>query len=374
MAYAYLTPEGARNLHQYKYEGGDYSVLYQYILSPIAECFSLMLPDWVSANLITYMGHLCLMVGYVLCWVHCGLSLNCTPPAWMLWLTLGLYFAWIMLDNTDGKQARRLKISSPLGLLFDHQVDALSVFTTATFVGIISGFGDSPYTLGGWFVAMVPFYLSTWEELNIGKLEFPAFSGPSEGCVLLGGAIFVMIWGTAPAMHAVLVYGYPLPYVLFWVFIAMSAANGVYNMMRVAGNCKDSGEALVSLFPFVYFIFTLASSIWVSPAAIGAAASREFLAFIGFAFAREMCHMQLAHVTSTKYVPLNLSNFALLTLFLVNCWAQRCGYGLVDEYSLLVLLSLASAWSYCYMAYTLANEIATELGIPIFAVQRRKSQ
>jgi len=374
MAYAYLTPAGARNLHTYRYQGGDFSLLYQYVLSPVAETCSLMLPDWISANLITYMGHLCLVFGYVMCWVHCGMSLNCSPPIWMLWLTLGLYFTWILLDNTDGKQARRLGISSPLGLLFDHQVDALSVFSTATFVGIISGFGDSPYTLGGWFVAMVPFYFSTWEELNIGKLEFPAFSGPSEGCVLLGGAIALMIWGTPAGMSAVIVMGHQLPYVIFWTFIVLGVGGGVYNVLRVANLCKDINAAWLSLIPFAYFVFTLATGIWVSPAQIGGAASREFLAFIGFAFAREMCHMQLAHVTSTQYVPLNLPNFALLTTFLANSWAHRWGYGLVDEYSLLVMLAVASAWSYCYMAYIIANEIATELGIPIFAVPKKKTR
>jgi len=81
--------------------------------------------------------------------------------------------------------------------------------------------------------------------------------------------------------------------------------------------------------------------------------------------------MQLAHVTSTQYVPLNLPNFALLTTFMANSWAHRWGYGLVDEYSLLVMLAVASAWSYCYMAYVLVNEFASELGIPIFAVPRR---
>lgn len=52
MAYWYITPEGARNLHTYHYTGGDYSILYRYILSPLAECLCQMTPDWVSANLV----------------------------------------------------------------------------------------------------------------------------------------------------------------------------------------------------------------------------------------------------------------------------------------------------------------------------------
>jgi len=38
------------------------------------------------------------------------------------------------------------------------------------------------------------------------------------------------------------------------------------------------------------------------------------------------------------------------------------------------MLAVASAWSYCNMAYILANEIAIELGIPIFAVPKKKTR
>lgn len=292
----------------------------------------------------------------------------------MQWLTLALYFAWIILDNTDGKQARRLGISSPLGLLFDHQVDALNVFTTATFFGIVCGYGNSSYTVASWFVAIIPFYLFTWEELNIGKLEFPMLSGTSEGTVVLGGIMGWMIWTPPAAVDAVVVFGLPLPIAIFWIGLALGLANAVYNIVRVATQCHNCTTACVSVLPFLYFAFTVATALWVSPAHIAAVAAREFLVFVGFAFSKEMCHMQLAHVTSTNYVPLNLPNFALLTAFLANAWAHRCGYGLVDEYSLLVVLAAASAWSYCYMAYTLAKEVASELGIPIFTVPKRKSR
>ena len=37
------------------------------------------------------------------------------------------YFVYRMLDEMDGKQARRTGNSSPLGLLFDHGCDAFSM-------------------------------------------------------------------------------------------------------------------------------------------------------------------------------------------------------------------------------------------------------
>ena len=32
------------------------------------------------------------------------------------------------MDNMDGKQARKTKTSSPLGMIFDHGLDAVNIF------------------------------------------------------------------------------------------------------------------------------------------------------------------------------------------------------------------------------------------------------
>jgi len=49
-------------------------------------------------------------------------------PTWIMWLNGILFLAYFNFDNCDGKQARKTKSSSPLGLLFDHGVDAQVVF------------------------------------------------------------------------------------------------------------------------------------------------------------------------------------------------------------------------------------------------------
>ncbi len=44
-----------------------------------------------------------------------------------------------MLDNMDGKQARRTGTSSPLGMMFDHGCDALVTFAFSMGLGTIVG-------------------------------------------------------------------------------------------------------------------------------------------------------------------------------------------------------------------------------------------
>lgn len=54
-----------------------------------------------------------------------------TAPAWAYFLAAFGLFIYQTLDATDGKQARRIGASSPLGELFDHGCDSASqVFVT----------------------------------------------------------------------------------------------------------------------------------------------------------------------------------------------------------------------------------------------------
>lgn len=101
------------------------------------------------------------------------------------------------LDNMDGKQAVKTKSASPLGLLFDHGVDAInSIFGSANW--IIALMLDPVKDAGLCFACVFGpyglFYIGTWEEYHTGELIMPIINGPSEG--LLGGAMmnFVSWW------------------------------------------------------------------------------------------------------------------------------------------------------------------------------------
>ena len=126
------------------------------------------------------------MIFYLIPIYYCGMSFTCTVPNHWILVCSFFYFAWVILDNIDGKQARRTKNSSPLGLIFDHQVDALSVTLTTSYLSIVTLYGNSTEALVLWILGAFPFYLATWEELFVGEQIFPFINGPSEGCVLIG--------------------------------------------------------------------------------------------------------------------------------------------------------------------------------------------
>ena len=94
-------------------------------------------------------------------------------PSWSLLLNgLGL-FVYQTLDAVDGKQARRTGSSSPLGELFDHGCDALSMVIVITGAAITLKLGQLPH----WMVflcitAVTMFYLTHWRAYVIGVVRF----------------------------------------------------------------------------------------------------------------------------------------------------------------------------------------------------------
>ncbi len=250
--YYYLTPNAVQKLPNYQYHGADLSLLYKYILSPLAGwCVDNVTPTWLAPNAITSIGLCWMILSYGVIWYHCpGLYeantdiINTTTssasaassaassaavPSVIFLLNGCAMLIYQTLDNMDGKQARKTGSSSPLGLLFDHGCDALnSIFGSANWIvamGLLPGRVNdllggeeggnniqnksllSEFLGGDAIIAtvlvlapMIPFFVATWEHYFTGKLILPIFNGPSEGLVMGASLSFLsyfygpMIW------------------------------------------------------------------------------------------------------------------------------------------------------------------------------------
>ena len=82
------------------------------------------LPMWLAPNVITLVGFLFNFVPYLLILYLYGHELEGPCPGWVCVMVGLAYFIAHTLDNCDGKQARRTGSSSPMGMLFDHGLDA----------------------------------------------------------------------------------------------------------------------------------------------------------------------------------------------------------------------------------------------------------
>jgi len=163
-----------------KYKGGvtnDNSLIYRFIVSPFCAKLVKRFPTWIAPNLMTLMGLICNILAYIVPLYYA--SNNIELPSWVCFFSAFMIFTYMILDNCDGKQAFRTGNSTPLGELFDHGCDSLSIamgcITTATMLGT-GARGSFAYV----FMGMIPFYLAHWQEYFTNTLECGMFNGPTE--------------------------------------------------------------------------------------------------------------------------------------------------------------------------------------------------
>ena len=103
-------------------------------------------------------------------------------------------FAYMILDNLDGKQARRTNSSSPLGQLFDHGCDALNVTLSGMSTIATCQMKPGSIAMSLLFVhGHLLLFAATLEEYHTGAMVLREVNGPNEG--LLGLVAFQLLTG-----------------------------------------------------------------------------------------------------------------------------------------------------------------------------------
>ena len=128
-----MTEEAKANLPLYKYAGGDEGYMQKYFYTPVSNYLVNKILECIAPNLITLTGFGFSIVPFVYIFSVFGTHYyNESPtlpkiPWWVFIAEAVCYILYRLLDELDGKQARRTGNSSPLGLIFDHGCDAFAV-------------------------------------------------------------------------------------------------------------------------------------------------------------------------------------------------------------------------------------------------------
>jgi len=140
----------------------DHSLLYKYLISPACAFLVVFFPTWLAPNVLTLGGLLCNILAFLLSLIYVPNGEG-EAPRWVYFAIGALIFCYMMLDNTDGKQAVRTGSSSPLGELLDHGCDSLCIamgcITTAS---VIQAGTWKPLIYAS--VGFIAFYLAHWQE------------------------------------------------------------------------------------------------------------------------------------------------------------------------------------------------------------------
>jgi ethanolaminephosphotransferase len=105
-------------------------------------------------------GFLCNIVPHVFISVLYGSDLSGQLAPWF-YIFIGVaYFAYLVADNTDGKQARRTGTSSPMGMLLDHGMDSVVAVIENFVVQKVIQIGNGYFNIVALLISTTPFYFA----------------------------------------------------------------------------------------------------------------------------------------------------------------------------------------------------------------------
>jgi len=160
----YIEDKYKDKLINYKYRGGDNSILYHLVINPICNFIVPRFPTWLAPNVITCSGFFFNLFNLIITLYYTGWKGGDYIPPWACYICAISYSTYITLDYSDGKQARRLNASSPLGLLFDHGTDSCSTFYVTLVTGSITFFNNINQYLLYYMPLTCTLFLHVWEE------------------------------------------------------------------------------------------------------------------------------------------------------------------------------------------------------------------
>jgi len=326
---------GKEALESFVYKGEDKSLIYKYVLSPLAEFLvNRCTPRHIAPNTITALAMAIMTASFINIWYWLPVLVTrqdetIEAPLWIFFAHGVAMLVYQTMDNMDGKQARRTRSSSPLGLLFDHGCDAIntpmSCISWIATMGLISqgGWRNDAVIGGAFFSAIFPFYLGTWEEYYTGALVLPVFNGPSEG-LLLGAATFILTsvkgtdWWQTTSVVDFLLFGENMHSVTnceaLLIISVLVALREVF--VRIFAICKGYGiYCLINLLPLV-ILFSCAMKV-ISKHDFFHQNSRLYLNLVGVLFLEAVTALMLDHMTHTKFCAFRLILVPLVIFSLI---------------------------------------------------------
>jgi len=376
----FLTPEAAHNLRQFRYQGEDCSLLYKYVLSPLAEfVVQNWIPRTMAPNTITLSGLVIMLASYLITYAYTPtleppLAEEAPLPRWIFLYNGIAMLLYQTLDNMDGKQARRTGSSSPLGQLFDHGCDAInSLFGSA---GWIIAMAVTPaddlflvyFTL---FTPYIIFYCTTLEEYFTGRMHLPIFNGPNEG--VFGGAMLsISSWYFGPDLWQTPLFPSYAPWRLADILVGVGALIYYPEILRIAVRLaqKHGWRATMTVWsPMLIWLLCFVVVAFVNPD-IWLRVPRASLHLCAGLFVEMATHLMVAHMTAKR--PFQPRYFSLaplcgLTLAVIMGWLSA---GSNSDTLVIIYATAACTWQ-VINAIVLLHEMCHVLNVKCFDITKR---
>ena len=350
-------------------------------MSPVCNFLVNYFPTWLAPNLITISGWFLNLFNLILTIYYGGWKGCDYFPSWVCYITGFSYSLYIYLDAIDGKQARKLNASSPLGLLFDHGTDACTTFYVSIVSGSILYFNNIYQYLLIYFPIMTTFFFNTWEEYYMGKLVLPAFNGVEEGSLII--LIIYILSG---------IYGTSLFFYEINIFNKLSIKfNELAALITLIGGCIFSIQSFFEVLlkipknkivdalknSLIYFLFigSLMSVISLNDSIIVRDYPKFLILTYGFQFAKIMGVLQVSHILNSPFkVYRAVFLIPLLSLLIHSIIFYFTGKAFIINIDILICASFVwNFLSWAHFVYFCSEELCEILNINRFVLGERYS-
>ncbi|XP_068140443.1 ethanolaminephosphotransferase 1 [Drosophila tropicalis] len=382
----YLTRAQIDGFDKYKYSAIDTSPLSQYVMHPFWNWLVEFFPRWFAPNLMTFLGFLFSAMNLVLLsyydWnfdASSGAEDTTPIPPWV-WLCTGLnIFIAYTLDGIDGKQARRIGLSGPLGELFDHGLDSYTAMLIPTCLYSIFGRSKvySVRPMRMYYVCLTVyfnFFVSHWEKYNTGVLYLPwGYDLSMWGST----AMYLITWfmGFERWKFEIPLGSYgtlPLGNVMEAVLHISAMANlplviiNVYNSYaKRTGRLLSPMEAIRPMWPFLTYFVLLLVWPYLSPNDIMETDPRAIFMLSGTVFSNVSCRLIVAQMSVTRCEAWHWQTSMYIVSLLLSLWMPLL------ERPLLYMLLIVTTLTHWHYGASVVNQMCEHFNRVCFTVHKR---
>jgi ethanolaminephosphotransferase len=245
----HIPEENLPNLANHQFKSTGYSLLDSFLNKFIWEPLVSLFPRWLAPNLVTVVGLIFMMASYL---IMLGVddTFKISIPAEMLFAAAFCQFMYQTLDACDGKQARRLGLASPLGMLMDHGCDSISCTFIILSIVQAMNMGINNDSLFLFMTVYTGFYLTHWEEYHTHYHRTHMFNwGVTEG-QWTNITLLILTGLYSPSIWQQIFYEYTLRSILVYA----NCAWGIFVSVMIIGNTLSKSSGLLPIFRLVPLI------------------------------------------------------------------------------------------------------------------------
>ncbi|EGC32712.1 hypothetical protein DICPUDRAFT_49392 [Dictyostelium purpureum] len=386
-----LSKSALENVAKHKYSGIDDSILAKLILQKYWNFCLRFVPLSIAPNLITLTGTITILISFFIVGYYSP-KLDGELPTWVYILSgLSLFFYQTM-DNLDGKQARRTGSSSPLGQLFDHGCDSIVCTLQSLIVASVLNYELGIMPLVQTFtIALLPFWMATWEEYHTGTLHLGPINGPDEGIVIIvitllaTGFLGSSFWVIRPLESfnflPQIISGLRLNEIVISSLAFPTIITCYFNIKHVVHHLQSKNKPVLPALSqiLVWIIITGCSFIWyytstllLNENSIWFTNIRTILFSIGFIFGELVSRLILAHMCHEKYNIIQAPLIPLLLATFVSVLNYYRGEVIFSEYILMIIFATFSLVHYSLFVKDTIQQLCSYLKIKCFKITQKK--